>query len=114
MEVKTFLRYISGSNKEKDFKFGDNSILNRINKTCLKNESRLPFTQIWFLPPTNIDETSKALKTIMTDDNILSEYNIYSINSKSNDISALDIKETIIKYEKEAMECKKRFNSISR
>jgi hypothetical protein len=108
LEVKTFLRYISGSNKEKDFKFGDNSILNRINKTCLENESRLPFTQIWFLPPTNIDETSKALKTIMTDDNILSEYNIYSINSKSNDISALNIKETIIKYEKEAIECKKK------
>jgi hypothetical protein len=102
-EILTFLRYISGSNKENDFKFGDKSIFSRIYKTCLENESRLPFTQIWFLPPNNIDETSKALKTIMERDKILSQYNIYSINSKTNDIIVSDIKESIVKYEKEAI-----------
>jgi hypothetical protein len=41
-EVKTILRYISGSNKEVDIKNGDKSIFTRINKI----NSRVSFTQI--------------------------------------------------------------------
>ena len=60
-EVKTILRYISGSNKEVDFKTDDKSIFTRINKIC----SRPPFTQIWFLPSDNINEISTCLMKLM-------------------------------------------------
>ena len=108
IDVNTFLRYISGSNKEVDFKLKDMSIFSRIHNNCSEKESRLPFTQIWFLPPNNIDETSKALKKQMEKDSILSKYDIYSINSKSEDIEASEIKETIDKYEKDAKSENKR------
>ena len=52
-EVKTIMRYISGSNKEED---GDKMIFPRIHKLCSEKESRTPFTQIWFLPPDNINK----------------------------------------------------------
>jgi hypothetical protein len=61
-EVKTILRFISGSNKEIDFKNGDKSMFSRILKICSDKETRTPFTQIWFLPSDNINEISKCLK----------------------------------------------------
>jgi hypothetical protein len=67
-EVKTILRYISGSNKEED---GEKTIFPRINNVCSEKETRLPFTQIWFLPSDNINEISECLKKLMFDDNIL-------------------------------------------
>ena len=56
-EIKTVLRYISGSEKEQDYKIGDKSIFTRINNIC----SRTSFTQIWFLPSDNINLISQNL-----------------------------------------------------
>ena len=93
-EIKTFLRYISGSEKEIDYKTGDKSIYSRINNLCM----RKPFTQIWFLPSDNINDISNNLKTLMNEDKILSKYNVMCINRKNEDL-AKDIKEEISKYE---------------
>ncbi len=93
-DVKTILRYISGSEKELDFKAGDKSIFKRINNIC----SRTPFTQIWFLPPNNIHFTCKNLKNLMLEDKIFKKYNIMCINRKSNEL-AKDIKNEILKQE---------------
>ena len=98
-EVKTILRFISGSTKEVDFKNGDKSMFSRILKTCSDKETRIPFTQIWFLPPDNINETSKCLEQLMKEDNILKKYNVLCINRKNKDL-AKDIKEDIVKQEK--------------
>ena len=46
-EVKTILRYISGSQKETD---GEKIIFTRINNICSEINTRNPFTQTWFLP----------------------------------------------------------------
>jgi len=107
-EVLTFFRYISGSNKELDFKKKDKSIFSRINKICSKSESRLPFTQIWFLPPNNINETSKALSKLLEKDKILCEYEFYCINSKNNDIDISKIKQTINNFELKAKKEEKK------
>jgi len=93
-EVKTILRYITGSEKEQDYKTGDKSIFTRINSLC----KRIPFTQIWFLPSDNINDISQNLKTLMMEDKILKNYNVLCINRK-NDKLAKDIKEEITKYE---------------
>ena len=93
-EIKTFLRYISGSEKEIDYKTGDKSIYSRINNLC----QRKPFTQIWFLPSDNINDISKNLKTLMEEDKTLKKYNVMCINRKNEDL-AKDIKEEISKYE---------------
>jgi hypothetical protein len=98
-EVKTILRFISGSNKEVDFKNGDKSVFSRILKICSDKETRKPFTQIWFLPSDNINEISKCLEQLMLDDNILKKYNVLCINRKNKDL-AKDIKEDITKQEK--------------
>ena len=98
-EVKTILRFISGSNKEVDFKNGDKSVFSRILKICSDKETRKPFTQIWFLPSDNINEISKCLEQLMQDDNILKKYNVLCINRKNKDL-AKDIKEDITKQEK--------------
>lgn len=98
-EVKTILRFISGSNKEVDFKKGDKSTFSRILKICSDKESRTPFTQIWFLPSDNINEISKCLEQLMKEDNILKKYNVLCINRKNKDL-AKDIKEDITKQEK--------------
>jgi hypothetical protein len=94
-EIKLILRYITGSCKEIDYKDGDKSILARINNIC----SRKPFTQIWFLPPDNINIISQNLKQLMMEDKILKNYNILCINRKNNDL-AKDVKSEIIKQEK--------------
>ena len=97
-EVKIFLRYISGSKKEKD---GDKTIFTRITHICSENESRYPFTQIWFLPSNNINEISKWLKVLMKEDMILKQYSIFCINRKNKDL-AKDIKDEITKKETKA------------
>jgi len=107
-EVKTILRYISGSEKEQDFKTGDKSIFTRINNIC----SRTPFTQIWFLPSDNINLISQNLKSLMFEDKILKKYNVMCINRVNNDLVrkqsfpteaseklAKDIKDEIMKQE---------------
>jgi hypothetical protein len=106
-QVKIFLQYISGSNKDEDFKNGDKSIFTRINNICSSHETRKPFTQIWFLPSNNINETSKALIKIISEDNILNKYNVHAINSK-NEVLQNDIKEEINKMEIETKNSKKK------
>ncbi|AYV79921.1 MAG: putative site-specific DNA-methyltransferase [Gaeavirus sp.] len=101
-EVKTFLRYISGSNKED----GDKTIFKRINNICSKYESRKPFTQIWFLPTNYINEISECLKILMLEDNVLNKYEILCVNRKNKDL-AKDVKEDIIMKETEAMKSEK-------
>ena len=97
-EVKTFLRYISGSNKEVD---GEKTIFPRIKYICAQNETRIPFTQIWFLPPNNINNISECLKNIMIKDKLLKNYDIMIINNKNKDL-VKDIKDEINKREIEA------------
>ena len=106
-QIKKFLRFISGSNKNKDFTNGDKSIFTRINNICSNRETRIPFTQIWFLPPNNINETSKALINIILQDKILCEYDVYSINSKNEELQN-DIKEEINKMETNAIKTEKK------
>ena len=98
-EVKTILRFMSGSNKEVDFKNDDKSMFSRIKNICSEKETRTPFTQTWFLPTNNIDECSQCLETLMKEDNILKKYSILRINRKNKDL-AKDIKDNIIKQEK--------------
>jgi len=97
-EVKTILRYISGSQKETD---GDKTIFTRINNICSEKETRLPFTQIWFLPSDNINEISECLKKLILEDNILKKYDVLCINRKNKEL-AKDIKDEINKKEIEA------------
>jgi hypothetical protein len=94
-EVKTILRYISCSNKEED---GEKTIFTRINNICSEKETRLPFTQIWFLPSDNINEISECLKKLMLEDNILKKYDVLCINRKNKEL-AKDIKDEINKKE---------------
>jgi hypothetical protein len=101
-EVKKILRYISGSNKERDFKDGDKSILNRIYKICQTSNSRKPFTQLWFLPVVDINYISKKLKELMEEDSVLSKYAILIVNSKSDELRS-DVKLEIRKHEKMAL-----------
>lgn len=98
-EVKTILRYISGSHKETDFKEGDKSIFSRIMNTCSEYNSRKPFTQIWFLPCDHIHKISTCLEKMMKEDQILQNYNVMCIN-RDNDELAKNVKEDIQKKEK--------------
>ena len=97
-EVRTFLRYISGSNKEED---GEKTIFPRVHNICSELDSRLPFTQIWFLPSDNINEISQSLKVLMEQDLILKRYDVLCINRKNKEI-AKDVKDEINKRETEA------------
>ena len=100
-EIRRILRYISGSNKEVDFKNGDKSIFSNIYNKCIETKSRRPFTQLWFLPSNNIHKISINLKNLMIQDNILKNYGIMIVNSFS-EISS-DIKSTI---EEEEIRCR--------
>lgn len=93
-EIKIILRYISGSEKEIDYKMGDKSIFSRINNIC----TRTPFTQIWFLPSDNINYISQNLKLLMSEDNILKNYNIMCVNRRNEDL-AKNIKDEIFNQE---------------
>ena len=97
-EVKTILRYISGSQKEID---GEKTIFPRINNICSTKETRLPFTQIWFLPSNNINEISVCLEKLMKQDLILKKYDVFCINRKNKEL-AKDVKAEITKKEIEA------------
>jgi hypothetical protein len=97
-EVKTILRYISGSQKEID---GEKTMFTRINKLCSERETRLPFTQIWFLPSNNINVISKCLTNLMAEDNILKKYDVLCVNRKNKEL-AKDVKDEINKKEIEA------------
>lgn len=99
-EVRKILRYISGSNKEEDFKKGDRSIFSRISYIQKKKDSRFPFTQIWFLPPMKIQLISTCLKKIMEEDLIFKEYSILCIYSDNKELG--DIKKSIDKCIQEA------------
>lgn len=100
-EIKNILRYISGSDKECDFKNGDKSIFTRINKLCIETKSRKPSTQLWFLPTMNINNISVNLKKLMEEDDILKKYNIMIVNSNRDEItSSEDIKSEIKKQER--------------
>ena len=103
-EVKTILRYISGSHKEED---GEKTIFTRINNICSEKETRQPFTQIWFLPSDNINEISQCLKILMEQDLILKHYDVLCINRKNKEL-AKDIKDEINKKEIEAKSKGKR------
>jgi hypothetical protein len=103
-EVKIILRYISGSHKEED---GEKTIFTRINNICSEKETRLPFTQIWFLPSDNINEISLCLKKLMEQDLILKHYDVLCINRKNKEL-AKDIKDEINKKEIEAKSKGKR------
>uniref|UniRef100_A0A6C0H914 Helicase ATP-binding domain-containing protein n=1 Tax=viral metagenome TaxID=1070528 RepID=A0A6C0H914_9ZZZZ len=97
-EVKTILRYISGSHKNED---GEKTLFTRINNICSEKETRVPFTQIWFLPSDNINEISECLKKLMIEDNILKNYDVLCINRKNKEL-VKDIKDEINKKEIEA------------
>jgi hypothetical protein len=97
-EVKTILRYISSSNKEED---GEKTIFTRIYNICSETETRIPFTQIWFMPSNNINEISVCLKKLMFNDNILKKYDVLCINRKNKEL-VKDIKDEINKKEIEA------------
>ncbi len=95
MEVRKFLRYISGSNRIIDFKNGDKSIFKKIENVLKQRNSRSCFTQIWFLPPDGIINTCKNLKELMLEDMVLKEYNILEVHNgvKFNQYSILKAEE---------------------
>jgi Lhr-like helicase len=64
-------------------------------------KSKVPFTQIWFLPSDNINEISICIKKLIEKDHILNKYDILCINRKNKQI-AKDIKDEINKKEIEA------------
>lgn len=105
-EVKLFLRYLTGSNKEVDFKDGDISFFGRMNRFCSENESRRPFTQIWFLPSNNINEISTCLEKCMLEDNVLKRYNVFCVNRKNKSL-AKEVKDDIFLEERKAIAQKK-------
>ena len=98
-QVITFLRYISSSNIEVD---GKETIFFRIKRIATEQDTRLPFTQIWFLPPNNINETSLCLKALMKEDPILKRYYVMNINRKCNEIK--NVKDDIEKSYIESIE----------
>jgi hypothetical protein len=89
-EVSLFLSYISGSNKEQDFKNGDQSFFGRIKNISLQQNSRTTLsnqtftTQAWYLPFGEgqlITDVSECLKNAMLNDNILKHFEIIIMNS---------------------------------
>lgn len=104
IEVQIMLRYISGSQKERD---GDKTILTRINQLCSTKDTRIPFTHIWFLPPNNIEPISKLLRELMKKDEILKQYSIMCVNRNNKDLIK-DVKDDILKREMKAANSGKR------
>jgi len=97
-EIKSVLQFISGDKKEINFKNGDLSMFTRINNIIRENTSRKPFTQLWFLPVNGINIISINLKKLILEDNILNKYDVYIVNSKSDD-EINDVKKEIEKRE---------------
>ena len=111
-EVDTILRYITGSNKEKDYPIKDKSIFGRIKTIATNSDSRTrlnngDFTsQLWFLPfgiNMKINKVSEHLKDRMTKNSILKNYEIKIVNSKK-DYKVKDLKEEIKNWELKAKE----------
>ena len=112
VEVDTVLRYITGSDKEKDYPKGDLSIFSRIKKISLQKGSRTKLnngdftSQLWFLPfgrDMAIEKVSESLRERMLHNRILQKYEIKIVNSKK-DYKLKDIKEHIRKLEMKAKE----------
>ena len=116
-EVSLILRYISGSQKEVDFKDGDNSIFKRIFNISTKKDSRTKLTnnyftsQLWFLPCGIIGQPlkniSECLRTEMLFDSVLKNYEIMIINSDPK-YKIKDLKSEINKREQQAKSENKR------
>jgi|688.fasta_scaffold00943_43 hypothetical protein len=99
-DVTNILKYISGSCRDEVDDY-QKTIFTRINYLCAEKNTRNPFTQIWFLPITNINEISICLKKKMLEDTVLKQYDILCINCKNKELAA-DIKDEINKKEIEA------------
>ena len=111
-EVDKMLRYITGSNKVKDYPTGDKSIFGRIKKQSISTGSRTQLnngdftSQLWFLPfgiNMTIDNVSKHLEERMLNNNILKKYEIKIVNSKK-EYKVKDLKQTITNWELKAKE----------
>lgn len=111
-EVDTILRYITGSNKEKDYPKKDLSIFGRIKQKCIKYNSRTKLnnadftSQLWFLPfgvNMTISKVSEHLKDRMLKNSMLKKYEIKIVNSKK-EYKLKDIKEEIKNWELKAKE----------
>ena len=109
-EVDMMLRYITGSNKERDYPEKDLSIFGRIKAIAIEKNSRTrlnngDFTsQLWFLPfgiNMTINKVSEHLKDRMLKNNILKNYEIKIVNSKK-EYNLKDIKEEIKNWELKA------------
>lgn len=80
-ELKTFLCYVSGSNKEQDERKNFTCLYTRINNICRHN-CDIPFTQLWFLPADDIDQRSKCLLKLIKQNKILKQYDVMIVNSQ--------------------------------
>jgi hypothetical protein len=89
VSIKTFLKYISVT------------IFDRVVSICKNKKTRLPFTQIWFLPSNNINVISKCLMELMAEDEVLQNYDVLCINRKNKTL-AKNIKNEIHEKEVEA------------
>jgi len=106
-EVDMILRYITGSEKEIDYKEGDKSFFGRIRQQSIKYDSRTKLnngdftTQLWFLSygiGMTIDKVSEHLKERMLKNKTLKRYEIKIVNSKE-EYKVRDIKEQIKQWE---------------
>ena len=102
-EVDLLLRYITGSEKERDFPDGDLSAFGRIKAISADSRTKLTNTnftsQIWFLPyglGNKLDDVSIYLKSRMLKNKTLFKYEIFITNSKQNHNN---IKQTIANEE---------------
>jgi hypothetical protein len=111
-EVDIMLRYITGSNKEKDYPKNDCSIFGRIKKIATESNSRTKLnngdftSQLWFLPfgkNMKINKVSEHLKDRMIKNSTLKNYEIKIVNSKK-DYKVKDLKEEIKNWELKAKE----------
>jgi hypothetical protein len=107
-EVILFLQYLTGSEKEKDYKNCDNSIFARINNLRLLLKSRPILTYLMFLPPDNINNISINLKRLLLKNSKLKNYKILIVNSKSTDVTTVisNIKVLIKNAEQEVIKNK--------
>jgi hypothetical protein len=111
-EVDMILRFITGSNKEKDFPRKDLSFFGRIKRQSISSKSRTLLnngdftTQLWFLPfgiGRKISDVSEHLKDRMLKNSILCKYKIKIVNSKKK-YKVNNIKKEIKNWEMKAKE----------
>ena len=92
-DVRLFLNYIFGSNRETVFPNGDNSIMNRIRKITGKTFHYFNF-YVQYGQNQILSNTSKILKKYIEQDRIGRKYKVIIINSDENNIE--NIKEYIM------------------